>query len=190
MSASPKSQTLLTAEEFWELPEPPHGGRTELVRGRVVEEMPVGRLHARLAGRLVKSLSLFVDEHSLGEVHVELGHRTATAPDSVRAPDVSFLSALRLRDLPPDGFVPGAPTLAIEVMSPEDREADVARKVEEYFDAGAERVWIVRPRNRTVTVHRPGGDAHTYSGASILSSDDAGFIEDGFELDLAQLFAE
>ncbi len=36
----------------------------------------------------------------------------------------------------------------------------------------------------------PGGDAHTYSGASVLSSADAGFLEDGFELDLAELFAE
>jgi Uma2 family endonuclease len=190
MSASPKSQTVLTAEEFWELPEPPHGGRTELVEGRVVEEMPVGRLHARIAGRLVKSLSLFVDEHRLGEVHVELGHRTATDPDTVRAPDVSFMAADRLGPTVGDRYVEGAPTLAIEVMSPEDREADVAHKVEEYFDAGAERVWIVRPRNRTVTVHRPGGDAHTYSGASVLASDDAGFSESGFELDLAQIFAD
>lgn len=190
MSASPESQTLLTAKEFWKLPGPSHRGRMELVEGRVVEATPVGRLHARLAGRLVKALSFLVDEHGPGEVHVELGHRTATSPDSVRAPGVSYLGAHRLSDLPSDGFVPGAPTLAIEIMSPGDSEADAARKVEEYFGAGAERVWIVRPRNRTITVHRPGGDAHTYGGASILSSDDAGFPSAGFELPLETLFAE
>ncbi len=190
MSASPKSEPILTAEEFWELPEPPHGGRLELVEGRVVSEMPVGRLHARLASRLVTALSIFVASNRLGEVHVELGHRTTRQPDSVRAPDVSFVAAERLANLPMDGFVEGAPDLAIEIMSPEDREPDVARKVEEYFDAGAKRVWIVRPRNHSITVHRPGGDAHTYTNGDILTSDDAGFATEGFALDLPGLFAE
>ncbi len=190
MSASPKSETVLTAEEFWELPEPPHGGRLELVEGRVVADMPVGRMHARLASRVVTALSIFVDRQGLGEIHVELGHRTTRQPDSVRAPDVSFVAAQRLANMPMDGFVEGAPDLAIEIMSPEDREPDVARKVEEYFDAGAKRVWIVRPRNRTITVHRPGGDAHTYTNRDALTSDDAGFAADGFTLDLPGLFAE
>jgi Uma2 family endonuclease len=66
----------------------------------------------------------------------------------------------------------------------------MARKVEEYFDAGSERVWIVRPRNKTVTVHRPGGDAHTYSVRDTLSSEDAAFAVDGFELSLEQFFAD
>ncbi|GIW18363.1 MAG: hypothetical protein KatS3mg064_1520 [Tepidiforma sp.] len=75
-------------------------------------------------------------------------------------------------------------------MSPEDREADVAQKIELYLDGGAERVWIVRPRNRTVTVHRPGGDAHTYSARDTLTSENAAFPVPGFELPLADLFAE
>ncbi len=190
MSASPKPETILSAEEFWDLPEPSHGGRMELVEGRVIEEMPVGRMHARLAGRLVKALSIFVDEHRLGEVHVELGHRLAIDPDTVRAPDVSFTSAGRLPASSGERFLEGAPDLAIEIMSPEDRESDVARKVEEYFDAGAQRVWIVRPRNCTVTVHRPGGDAHTFGRDDALDSTDAGLSQAGFRLDLPSLFAE
>lgn len=190
MSASPRSETLLSAEEFWELPEPPHGGRMELLQGRVIEEMPVGRMHARLASRLVKALSIFVDDHRLGEVHVELGHRLAVDPDTVRAPDVSFMPAGRLPTSSGERFVDGAPDLAFEIMSPEDRESDVARKVEEYFDAGAQRVWIVRPRNRNITVHRPGGDAHTFGRDDVLDSSDAGLGETGFRLDLPSLFAE
>jgi len=191
MTSSPaSSETLLTADEFWEMPEPPHGGRVELVAGRVVTEMPVGRLHAKLAARLARRLVDFVERLRLGEVHVELGHRTLRSPDSVRAPDVSFTTAERLQGATDDGFVEDAPTLAIEVISKNDRERDVAEKVEEYFDAGAERVWIVRPKNRTVTVHRPGGDAHTYTSGHTLTSDDAGFAAQGFALSLAELFAE
>jgi Uma2 family endonuclease len=89
-----------------------------------------------------------------------------------------------------DGFVEDSPTLAIEVVSPNDRERDIAAKVEEYFDAGAQRVWIVRPKNRTVTVHRPRGDAHTYSVRDTLTSADAAFAVEGFALSLGELFAE
>lgn len=190
MSASPKPETILSAEEFWDLPEPSHGGRMELVEGRVVEEMPVGERHAALAAELAASLLAFVKPHRLGRVHVELGHRLAIDPDTVRAPDVSFTSAGRLPASSGERFLEGAPDLAIEIMSPEDRESDVARKVEEYFDAGAQRVWIVRPRNCTVTVHRPGGDAHTFGRDDALDSTDAGLSQTGFRLDLPSLFAE
>jgi Uma2 family endonuclease len=190
MTTSPVSEPeLLTAEEFWELPEPLEGGRMELVAGRVVTEMPVGEIHALLAVRLAAMLLAFVTEHRLGRIYVKLGHRLAQAPDTVRAPDVSFLprqsgSPVSVR------FVDEPPALAVEVMSPDDRESDVAAKVEEYLDAGSKRVWIVRPTNKTVTVHRPGGDAHTYSARDTLTSEDAGFAVAGFTLTLEQLFAE
>ncbi len=189
MTTSPvSSEDLLTADEFWQLPEPPQGGRMELVAGKVVTEMPVGERHAALAAEIAAYLLAFVKPNRLGRVYVELGHRLFSDPDTVRAPDVSFLptgDAVRS-----DRYVEEAPLLAVEIMSPDDREGDVAAKVEEYFDAGSQRVWIVRPRNRTVTVHRPGGDAHTYSARDTLTSDDAGFTAEGFELKLADLFAD
>lgn len=190
MTTSPvSSEELLTADEFWELPEPPHGGRMELVAGRVVTEMPVGERHAALAVELGALLLAFVKLHRLGRVYVELGHRLFTNPDTVRAPDVSFLAGVQDRPLS-ERYIADAPTLAIEIMSPDDRESDVALKVEEYFDAGAERVWIVRPRNKTLTVHRPGGDAHTYTVRDTLTSADAAFSTEGFGLNLEELFSD
>ncbi|GIW18362.1 MAG: hypothetical protein KatS3mg064_1519 [Tepidiforma sp.] len=143
--------------------------------------MPVGRLHGAIAVAIAAALAAFVRPNRLGEVHAEVGYRVASRPDTVLAPDVAFLARDRLDAPLSDRYVEGAPTLAIEIMSPEDREADVARKIELYLDGGAERVWIVRPRNRTVTVHRPGGDAHTYSARDTLTSEDAAFPEPGFE---------
>lgn len=87
-------------------------------------------------------------------------------------------------------YVDEPPLLAVEIMSPDEGENDVAEKVEEYLDAGSQRVRIVRPTNKPVTVHRPGGDSHTYSRADVLSSADAGSTADGFSLPLEQLFAE
>ena len=83
----------------------------------------------------------------------------------------------------------GAPNLAVEVVSESDRDSDVSGKVEDYLRFGCDRVWVVRPRQETVTVFRAGGDAHVYSHGDMLTSADAGFPVDGFELSLSQIFA-
>lgn len=190
MSAKPTSaEELLTANEFMSLLEPETGARMELVAGRVLVETPVGERHAALATELAVALHPFVKEHGLGRVYVELGYRLKAAPDTVRAPDVSVVGSGPTQPAG-DRYFEGPPALAIEIMSPEDREGDVARKIEEYLDAGVQRVWIVRPRNMTVTVHRPGGDSHTFTASAALTSDDAGFPIDGLRIELATLFAE
>ena len=76
----------------------------------------------------------------------------------------------------------------MEVESPNDLERDVREKVAEYLAAGSERVWVIRPIPRTVTVHRPGGRADTYAGDDLLTSDDAGLAVDGFTLSVAAIF--
>jgi Uma2 family endonuclease len=88
----------------------------------------------------------------------------------------------------PKGYIPGPPALAIEVVSPKDRDAEVQEKVLEYLSAGAERVWVVRPSTKTVTMHRPDGTARTLGIDATLTSDDAAFGVDGFALPVAGLF--
>ena len=51
---------LLTAEEFYELPDAPHGGKMELICGRLVTHMPVGRNHSRIALRVGSRLERFI----------------------------------------------------------------------------------------------------------------------------------
>jgi Uma2 family endonuclease len=183
-------ETLLTAEEFASLPEPAEGGKMELVDGKVVCMPPVGDDHGDRASRIHVALWLFVDQQGLGAVRIEAGFRLKHGPDLVRAPDVSFVARERLdpqRDR--SRYFEGPPTLAVEVMSPGDREIEVAEKVNDYLAAGTQRVWIVRPQVRNVTVHRPDGNSHTYALEDHLNSDDAGFAVEGFELPLQVIFA-
>jgi Uma2 family endonuclease len=183
-------EKLVTAEQFLLLPEPVEGGKTELIDGRVVTMAPVGGEHGKRASRIDRALGTFVDEHGLGEVLVETGFILARRPDSVRGPEVSFTAGERLpAGLPEEGFLTGPPTLAVEVVSPNDSEREIERKVEAYLAAGSDRVWVVRPRARTVTVHRPGGESRTLGIEATLSSEDAGFAVEGFALKLADLFA-
>lgn len=184
------AERLLTADEFFALPDPKEGGKMELVCGRVVTMSPVCMEHGVVAGNVYAALRAFVRRRKLGATFIETGFRLRRRPDSVRAPDVSFVQQDRLPSDPAARrrYFDGHPDLAIEVISPDDTAEEIAEKTQEYLAAGTVRVWVVNPRNRTVTVHRPGGDAHTYSGDDVLSSDDAAFTEPGFALPLPDIF--
>jgi Uma2 family endonuclease len=180
---------LLTVEEFERLPEPPDGGKMELVDGEVIVMSPVGRPHGKIAFRLGKLLAEFVEPRGLGEIGGEVGFRLFPDRRTVRAPDVHVLAADQPEFLEDDeGFVHGAPALAIEVTSPDDRDAYLSRKVGEYLEAGSRRVWVVRPNLKAVTVHYPDRTSRLFRDDDVLTSDEAGFAVAGFELRLSELF--
>jgi Uma2 family endonuclease len=187
--ATQTTEKLLTAEEFYKLPDPPHGGRMELWEGRVRIEMPVGRPHSRRAFWLILGLGPFVEANGLGELHIELGYRLRRSPDIVFAPDVSFVDQAGLLEEAPPGFINRAPVLAVEVTSPDDTEREVLAKVATYLQYGTERVWVVRERQQTVTVHRADGTSRVYGIEDSLDSDDAGFALEGFSMRVADIFA-
>ncbi len=167
---------------------PPHGGKTELVRGEVVTKMPVGGPHGSTASSLVTDLEIFNRQHRLGLMGVEVGFILFRDPDVVRAPDVHFVRTNRLTGgRMPRGFFDGPPDLAVEIVSPDDTDREIQEKVTDYLAAGAPRVWVVRPELGTVTVHRGDGTARTLSRGATLSSDDAGFDVQGLAISVAAL---
>jgi Uma2 family endonuclease len=99
--ASAAPERILTAEELLTLPD--DSNRYELVRGELVCMAATGGRHGIIASRLDQRLRNFVEAHGLGEVcAAETGFRLAQNPDTVRAPDVSFIARERL----PGGEVP------------------------------------------------------------------------------------
>ena len=162
------TQTLITAEQLMAMgPDT----RFELVRGELVAMSPVNKKHGWLVVRLAAWMYSFVDPRKLGVVGTELGFILARDPDLVRAPDVCFIPTARWGDFDQDGFFEGAPDLAVEVLSPDDRASEVQKKVREYFSAGTSWVWIVDPANETVTVYHPGGNARVYSGSETVTGE-------------------
>jgi Uma2 family endonuclease len=184
------AQQLMTVEEFEQLPEPASGEQMELVRGVVLVAPPADTGHGRRGFKIGKLLDRFIEAHRLGEVTGEGGYLLAEDPDVVRAPDTAWLSFDRQEraSARETGYFKGAPNLAVEIVSENDRDIDVAGKVDDYLRYGSERVWVVRPRQGTVTVHRPGGDAHVYSAGDTLTSDDAAFPVEGFRLPVSAIF--
>jgi Uma2 family endonuclease len=174
--------TLMTVEQLLTLA---GDGRSELVRGEFVKLPPRGVLQAFVLSRLLSRLAPFLEQPKIGRIGISLGVVLSRDPDTVRAPDISFLSKARLSHPPSTKFFEGAPDLAIEVLSPDDRSSKTQEKVREYLAAGARQVWIVDPQTETVTVHLPGGASQSYAGDSEVSGGD---VLPGFSFRPADLF--
>lgn len=180
------AEHLVTADQFIRLPD--DGFRYELVEGRLVPMTLPGARHGELTMRLGSELHRFVEAGDLGVVFAaETGFHLAHAPDTVRAPDVSFVRKDRLPDDGlPAGYWLGAPDLAVEVMSPNDSKPEVGKKVHEYLRRGARLVWVVFPKKRSVVVYRLDAPVLMLSEGDTL---DGGDVLPGFSYPLARLFA-
>ena len=151
------TRTLLTADDLLRFPK--DGKRYELVKGELLEIAPPGDEHGEIAAIIAHTLRAFVVEHGLGSVRVESGFQLSREPDTVRAPDVAFIAKERLIRPRPKGYYPGAPDVAIEILSPGDTFREVQERIEAWLSAGAKSVWLVDPDRRRVMVyvhpHRP-----------------------------------
>lgn len=162
---------LLTAEELLRLNLPDK--RTELVRGVLLVREPAGYQHGHVAMRLGAAMHRHAEINGLGRVFAaETGFTIARQPDTVRAPDVSFISSGRLPHPPPRGFAELAPDLAVEVLSPDDRPGDVLEKIADWLKAGTRLVWVVDPVRHTARVYRADGTEAMVEQNGILHGED------------------
>ena len=185
--AVPVRRPLMTAEQLFELPD--EGYCSELVEGEIIRMTPAGGTHGIVAMRVGALLSEFVEAHRLGVCFAaETGFILQRDPDTVRAPDVAFVAAGRVPKTGiPTFYWPFAPDLAVEVLSPWDRPAEVRRKVDEYLAAGTRLVWIVDPAAHTVHVHQSPGSVHVLRHDDEL---DGGDVLPGFRCAVKRLFPQ
>jgi Uma2 family endonuclease len=186
MAAIVPQKALLTADELWQLPDDDY--KYELVAGELLRMPPSGFLHGTVAMNFGGLIREHVIKHNLGVVcAAETGFRLRQNPDTVRAPDVAFVSQERiLAEGKPEKFWSGAPDLAVEVVSPSDRFDEVMEKVEEYLAAGTRLVLVALPRTQTVLVCRPGGEVKILHGDDDLNGED---VLPGFVCRVKDLFA-
>lgn len=175
---------VITAEELFELP---HRQGSELIKGELRRMPPAGHEHGFTAMELGSRLANFVRDNKLGRVYAaETGFRLTSDPDTVRAPDIAFVSSQRLQGLGSEtGYFPGAPDLAIEIISPNDRHNEVEEKVEDWLAHGARMVVTVNPRTRTATVYRSLDNIRMIRGEGRLEGED---VVPGWVLPLAEVF--
>jgi Uma2 family endonuclease len=163
---------------------------TEWIDGHAVQKVSPTYDHALLQRRIGAWLGAWVDETKFGRAGTEWRFRVAPPDDVVRplVPDVSYLS----HDILPKGVsydelqVPlGAPTVAFEILSPDDRKRDVESKIATLLSAGTKAILVIDPKHETVTVHDVAG-ALTYTVPDVVSHPSM----PGFSISLGRLFAD
>ncbi len=175
-------ERLVTVEEFWEEYE---GKPYELVHGRILAVSPTGFAHGATTSRIAALLRQFVDQHNSGEV---LGAETGFQLDqhTLRGADCAFITRDKVESLiEPEKYIPFAPDLAVEVVSPNDKAHEIRDKVTLYRAAGTRIVWVIYPSLRKVDVYLPDGSAHEIDEAGAL---DGGDVLPGLRIAVADLF--
>jgi Uma2 family endonuclease len=175
------TRTRLTEEQFMRLPE--DGRKYELVDGEATE-VPANFEHGMI-GAIIISLLMPSAKHRGAMTTGQAGFRMHNG--NIRCPDVSFTRKERLPGgKAPRSFGDAAPDLCIEIISPSEEKADMLRKIDEYFNAGAEQVWHVFPESEQVIIFSSPSEAKTYDSADEL---DGGNLLPGFRCCVSDLFA-
>jgi len=176
----------VTAEQLLKIPD--DGYRYELVAGELRRTPLRGRRHGLVGGRLLGLLGSRAVEERLGRVFAAgTGFVLARDPDTVRSPDIAFIRNDHLpASEPEETFWPGAPDLAVEVVSPGDTFHDLDEKVNAWLAAGAAMVWVVNPRWQHVTVYRSDTDVRVLTKDGELGGED---VVPGFRCRVGDIFA-
>lgn len=173
---------LVTAEEL--LAMPAEDAVIELIDGEIKRMSPAGFQHGRIAMLIGASLSAYVRQRGLGEVAAaETGFILRRNPDTVRAPDVAFVSKERVVET--TGYFAGAPDLAVEVISPNDTYTEVNAKVLDWLRSGVRLLIVIDPSKKSAMVHRSMTEMLRIGVDESLSGGD---VVPGWELPLRDLF--
>lgn len=154
--------------------------RYELDEGELITLTRPSTDHGRIERRLLIALQNYLDNRGSGEafgsnILFVLGASTK------RAPDVSVM----LREVGSVKEIPGAPDIAVEILSPSNSKPDMKRKLDQFFATGCQLVWIIDPASQTVEVwESPLRPARTLTAADSLETP----LLPGFTCPIGKLF--
>jgi Uma2 family endonuclease len=177
-----------TEAELQALPE--DGFNHELIDGEIVMSPKSDFFHGDISSRLSAALLAFAATRRLGAVlDSSTGFRMNNS--NVRAPDISFISRERLKAAgfrrSTRRFFPGAPDLAVEVLSLHDTRKEIDDRLKDFCSSGTRLAWIVDPDAQRVEVCRSLSERRWISGGDFLDGED---LLPGFRYAVADLFKD
>ena len=182
---TPAKQKLLTADDLLRLYG--KGVRGELIRGVLYETMSAGVNHGKIVVNLTIELGAFVKPRRLGSLMAsDTGIILERNPDTVREPDIAFISAAKMplgMDIP--GYSEAVPDLVVEIASPSDSRREVNAKIQMWLSYGVRLVWAVFPTTRTIKSHPHHGAPTTLTETDAL---DGGDVLPGFTCKVSAIF--
>lgn len=177
----------LTLKQF--LAHPETEPASEYVCGEVIQKTMPTRAHGVIQGLIAMFVGQFLITTPLGEAGPEI-RCVFGLPGQERTyvPDFVFIKAERLPDddASLNGPFFGAPDLAVEILSPDDRPRRVLDKILFYLRHGVRLIWLVDPDDRRVMVYTPDdGDGRTLTAGDTL---DGGEVLPGFSVPVEDIF--
>ena len=174
--------TTMSGAQFDALPYE-EGRKWELVDGELVSMPSPTWQHQDFVFKALLAIRTYLETNGTGLAAQDV--EFALSDDDRLRPDVAVLLGANARRLDPTKTpIPGAPDIAIEVISPSERASESRDKVLAYLRHGAIEVWQVYPKSRTVLIHR-GHTARSLEWTQPIETD----LLPGFALQLAALFA-
>lgn len=155
----------------------------ELIGGEIFE-VPSNPYSSFIGAIILTALMNFVMPRKLGYVTGEAGGYQIH--EERYAPDAAFISKEKQAQLVHEGYNPNPPDLAVEVVSPTDKERKLTVKVGNYLAAGTI-VWVVYPETEEVEVYAPGQKVEVIGKDGTLKG--SGALE-GFSLAVADIFPD
>jgi len=161
----------------------------ELMDGKLIEKMPIGDEHTRIARKLEAAIIIFDQKDTLG-----YSWRASTfdlGPGYVLEPDLAYIVAERVPTVV-KGYIKVVPDLAVEVHSPSDLSSKAGRdaaafKVRAYQSVGVRFIWTINPKKQTVEVYNQ-FEAAPMVVLGINDTLDGGDVIPGFKMAVADLF--
>ncbi len=175
-------ERLMTVDEF----EQTYMDRPyELIEGVVVKVSPTVFDHGYVTAQIAFELNHFIRTHPMGVVvGAETGFKLSNI--TMRAPDAAYISKAKLVLITDRRkFLPFAPDLAVEVVSPTDRKAKLEKKIELFMSAGTSLLWIIHLKKPRVIVYQTGKEPFTVPHEGTL---DGGDVLPGLQIRVADLF--
>jgi Uma2 family endonuclease len=157
--------------------------KIELEDGRLSIVGPSDIVSSEISSRLIAFLFAWINPRRLGRVFDSAGG--FIMPDTnVKAPDVSFVRAARLRQSP-RYFGELVPDLVVEIKSQSDRIKPIETKVLKFIELGAVVGLLIDPDEETVTIYRSSGEPTVLGNGDILTVAE---LFPGWELPVSELW--
>jgi len=172
----------VTIDDMYHMPK--DGRKYELVDGEVVVS-PAGMRHSEIAIKIIRIVATYLDNTPIGKIYGD--HTGVILPNgNLRSPDVFVVRNEKLPDgKSPITFGELVPDFVVEVLSPGDRQGQVAQKIGEFLEYGVPIVWLVDPEDDSVTVYRSLSQTQRFTSIDII---DAEPVLPGFSCQVSRFF--
>jgi Uma2 family endonuclease len=154
----------MTVEEFAKLPET-GAYICELRKGEVVQMTRPVFGHVRVQHRIQRLLAEAAGDPDA--VYIEAPFRPLPEYE-LRVADVAYAPQERWNSISSNGYLPGAPDLVVEVLSPSNTAAEMLEKEQICLENGCREFWIVDQDRRQIKISTPEGRVTIYKAGKTI----------------------